>query len=92
MKRQKSRFQYNDRSVLNRKGFALAMKNEQRSVDWGYISEHFKKRMKHFLIENCQTIALQENKEFDILSLFDLDTMSELDVKRFLDIRGRNNG
>lgn len=60
-KRQKSRFHYNDRSVLDRKGFEIAMNNEQRCVDWGFISEHLKNRMKHFLIENLQVVALKEN-------------------------------
>ena len=61
MKRQKSRFHYTDRSILNRKEFALAMKNEQRCVDWGFISNYMLTRMKHFLIDNLHTVALKEN-------------------------------
>ena len=65
MKRQKSRFHYNDRSVLSRKEFELAMKNEQRCVDWDFITPYLMGRMKKFLIDNLHTVALKEN---DILN------------------------
>lgn len=61
MKRQKSRFHYNDRSVLNREQFEIAMKNEQRCVDWGFITSYLMDRMRKFLIDNLHTVALKEN-------------------------------
>lgn len=65
--------QYNDRSILYREKFKIAMYNEDILIAWGVKSESMKRRLKKRLIDNLHKQALEEDERISALLPYERD-------------------
>ena len=75
--------QYNDRSILYRAKFKIAMYNEDTLIAWGVKSGSMKRRLKKRLIDNLHKQALEEDERISaLLALADkvLNAMEDVDA------------